>query len=494
MDHPALVRVAVAVCTTLCAALLCGASDVLDAQTSPPIGDASTLFTSIQRYAAETGSNYEQPVVVDYGDELTRQLASLLVDYKNVAYTTLGPNYTPAEGAIVIVAAEHLSSLSLGDRYGEPLAFGLDLAIFPRQGAATQVGPSAHTDGSQLVIGGQGSNLGQFDGPSDVALDSVANVYVADTNNNRVEKFDSQGNFVAVAGGIKTELTMNQPWSIVVARDGTAFVVDTWDHKVVELNKDLKRVGEWGGGGQEDAGGDPFKLFGPRDIALSPEGHVFVVDSGNNRVIEYDANGTFVRQFGSKGTSGDPLQFNEPSSLAVTANGDIFIADFWNRRIVHLDKDLKSKGEIKVDGWGSQAVTDRGYITTLPNGRLLATDPTHGKILAFAADGTSIAEYVVPKEGSHPQARPIGIATDGTSVLVTDSIGNVARKIPLSEILPETRDPSRPPDAVANRTTGGSSGRKSAVAWGLVAVGGGLFAVAAVIVVIGLRRSRGGEP
>jgi sugar lactone lactonase YvrE len=220
-----------------------------------------------------------------------------------------------------------------------------------------------------------------------------------------------------------------------VAPDGTVYVADTWNHKIVKLDKDLKKIKEWGSGGQTDAGGDPLKLFGPRDIALSPDGHVLIVDTGNNRVIEYTGDGDFVRQFGSKGTSGDPLQFNEPSSLVVASNGDIFIADFWNKRIVHLDKDLKSKGEIKVDSWGSQAVTERGYLALLPDGRLLATDPTRGKVLAFSADGLAIGEYDLPKEGNQTQARPIGIATDGTSVVVADSIGNVARKIPLSEII-----------------------------------------------------------
>ena len=76
-----------------------------------------------------------------------------------------------------------------------------------------------------------------------------------------------------------------------------------------------------------------------------------------------------------------------------------------------------------------------GYLALLPDGRLLATDPTHGKVLAFGADGAPLGEYDMPKEGAQTQARPIGIATDGTSVVVTDSIGNVARKIPLSEII-----------------------------------------------------------
>jgi len=452
-------------------------------------GDIPVLRDQIDKIARDSGLGNKMPIVVDSVDGYTWPWAWYLRDYTDVAYTSISANYTPKQGAILLVSRQSATNVNLGGAYNEGVPYhhrrwfpeeyrGADgkyssrnffsdlfsksalskwldywirrtppaelgtvdgVAFFPKGTSnlvAAPAGPTVRTDGTQLVIGGNGAQKGQMNGVSDAAIDPAGNLYFADTNNNRIEKYDPQGNYLAVAGGFGGDVQMNQPWSMTVAPDGTVYVADTWNHKIVKLDKDLKKVKEWGSGGQTEAGGDPLKLFGPRDIALSPDGHVLIVDTGNNRVIEYDGDGNFVRQFGSKGTSGDdPLQFNEPSSLLVAPNGDIFIADFWNKRIVHLDKDLKSKGEIKVDAWGSQAVTERAYLALLPDGRLLATDPTHGKILAFGADGTPLASYDVPKDGAQTQARPIGIATDGTSVVVTDSIGNVARKIPLSEII-----------------------------------------------------------
>lgn len=451
-------------------------------------GDIPVLAAQVDKAAKESGLGDKLPIVVDSVDGYTWPWAWYLRDYKSVSYTTISANYTPPQGAILFISKASATNVVTGDAYNEGVPYhhrrwfpeeyrGADgkyssrnffsdlfstsalhkwfdywvnrtppnelgtvdgVAFFPKgysQLTAPPAGPTVRTDGTQLVIGGNGSAKGQMSGVSDVVFDSIGNLYFADTNNNRIEKYDAQGNFQTVAGGFGGDVQMNQPWSMVVAPDGTVFVADTWNHKLVKLDKDLKKVKEWGVGGQTDVGGDPLKLFGPRDIALSPEGHVLIVDTGNNRVIEYTSDGDVVRQFGSKGTSGDPLQFNEPSSLAVAANGDIFVADFWNKRIVHFDKDLKSKGIINVDAWGSQAVTERGYLALLPDGRILATDPTHGKILAFGADGAPLASYDLPKEGAQAQARPVGIATDGTSVVVTDSIGNVARKIPLSEII-----------------------------------------------------------
>jgi streptogramin lyase len=451
-------------------------------------GDIPVLRDQVDKAAKESGLGDKLPIVVDSVDGYTWPWAWYLRDYKSVSYTAIAASYTPPQGAILFISKQSATNVNLGDGYNEGVPYhhrrwfpeeyrGADgkyssrnffsdlfstkalgtwldywirrtppnelgtvdgVAFFPKGYSdltAPPAGPTVRTDGTQLVIGGNGSAKGQFSGVSDVAIDAAGNLYFADTNNNRIEKYDAQGNFQSVAGGFGGEVQLNQPWSMTVAPDGTVFVADTWNHSITKLDKDLKKVKSWGSGCTTIPDCDETHLFGPRDIAVTPGGHVMIVDTGNNRAIEYDSDGNFVRQFGSKGSSGDPLQFNEPSSLAVAANGDIFIADFWNKRIVHLDKDLKSKGEIKVDAWGSQTVTDRGYLALLPDGRLLATDPTRGKVLAFAVDGTPIGEYDMPKEGAQTQARPIGIATDGTSVIVTDSIGNVARKIPLSEII-----------------------------------------------------------
>ena len=451
-------------------------------------GDIPVLRDQIDKAAKESGTGNNLPIVVDSVDGYTWPWAWYLRHYKNVSYTTISANYTPPQGAVLLISKGSATNLNLGAAYDDgipyhhrmwfpeeyrgedgkyssrnllsdlftksawsewlnywvrrtpPNALGTvdGVAFFPKGYStltAAPVGPTVRTDGTQLVIGGNGAAKGQMSGVSDATFDAAGNMYFADTNNNRIEKYDAQGVFQAVAGGFGSDIQMNQPWSMTVAPDGSVYVADTWNHKILKLDKDLKKVKEWGSGGQTDAGGDPLKLFGPRDITLTPDGHVMIVDTGNNRVIEYDGDGNFVRQFGSKGTSGDPLQFNEPSSLAVAANGDIYVADFWNKRIVHFDKDLKSLGVIPVDAWGSQAVTDRGYLALLPDGKILATDPTHGKVLVFGADGTALPSFDMPKETGQTASRPVGIATDGTSVVVTDSIGNVARKIPLSEIV-----------------------------------------------------------
>ncbi len=453
-------------------------------------GDIPILRDRIAQYARESGKGNRLPIVVDSTDGFTWPWAWYLRDFKDVAYQELNNDYVPKPGAVLLVGQGHAQLNNLAGAYepGIPyhhrrwfpeeyrgdngvysthdffrdltsvdgLSYWLDywvrrtlpatepgrvdgVAFFPKGAGfvSKPTGPTVRTEGSQLVIGGTGSADGLLQGPSDIALDAQGNIYVADTTNGRIAKYDAQGVFQAVVGGFTApDVTFNQPWSLTVADDGTVFVADTWDHKIVKLDSNLKFLKEWGGGGQVEAGGDPMKLFGPREIALTSDGNVLISDTGNNRVIEYTADGEYVRQFGKKGTSGSATDLNEPVSIVTNSAGDIYLADFWNKRIVVLDKDLVLKRSITVDAWGSQATSDRPYMALLPDGRILATDPEHAKILVFAADGTQTSAYDVPKNASAPFSRPVGLASDGTSVFVSDSGGNVVRKIPLAEVAP----------------------------------------------------------
>ncbi len=462
-------------------------------------GDIPVLVKEIERAGRESGQGKNIPVVVDSADGFTWPWAWYLRDskFKNVTYATVNAGYTPPPGAILFIAQANAANVVFGDGYGEGIPyhhrrwfpeeyrgtngqystrdFFTDLftpkvvfenwldywmrrnppttlgavdgvAFFPKSFDVSPLPPAetVRTEGTQLVIGQTGTRPGQLSSPSDVFIDKDGNLWVADTNNSRVSKYSSDGSYISGLGGFGSATPLNQPWSLTVADDGTVFVADTWNHKIVKFDKDGNKVKEWGGGGQlkdEDGDGkldsdDPFRLFGPREITLSPEGNVLITDTGNSRVVEYTADGDFVRQFGQKGSSGAPADLSEPVGIEVAPDGDVYIGDFWNKRIIVLDKELNFKTQIEVDEWGSQQVTDRGYMALLDDGRLLVTDPTGGKIITFGADGERLGTYELPKDGTTPTVRPIGIAADGTSVLVADSAANVVRKIPLAEVAP----------------------------------------------------------
>jgi sugar lactone lactonase YvrE len=318
------------------------------------------------------------------------------------------------------------------------------VAFFPKDAniaSAVPPAPTVRQEGTQLVIGGAGTAQGQLSAPANVRTDTQGNLYVADSKNNRINKYDSSGNFVASAGGFSQSggAQLNEPWSMAVASDGTVFVADTWAHNIVKLDKDLKQVATWGAPCTTVPDCDGTHLFGPRDIALTPDGNLLVTDTGNERVIEYSADGQFIAQFGTRydpksGQAPGPLELQEPVGLAVAPNGDVYLADYWNKRILHVNKDFQPAGPaIPVPSWGSNAVTDRPYLALLLNGRLLATDPANGKVLIFKPDGTPAGEYAVPGE-NNGSPKPVGVTSDNVSVFVADASAGVVRKIPLAEV------------------------------------------------------------
>jgi len=102
----------------------------------------------------------------------------------------------------------------------------------------------------------------------------------------------------------------------------------------------------WGSKGSE-----PNQLNYPEDIAVGPDGRLFIADTGNNRVAVWTADGEPVTTFGTFGSQSswrNPPQFNHPTGIFVYPNKQIYVADSLNSRIVVLDVN-----GMVVTTWGS---------------------------------------------------------------------------------------------------------------------------------------------
>ena len=83
----------------------------------------------------------------------------------------------------------------------------------------------------------------------------------------------------------RTGGTFNQPWGIGLGPDGSVYVADTWNHRVQKFNAQGEFLSMWGYFGQ---GEQPEAFWGPRDVAVDSKGRVFITDTGNKRVVVFD--------------------------------------------------------------------------------------------------------------------------------------------------------------------------------------------------------------
>jgi DNA-binding beta-propeller fold protein YncE len=185
--------------------------------------------------------------------------------------------------------------------------------------------------------GSPGSGAGQFNTPKFISTDATDAVYVADTGNCRIQKFDSSGTFQrqwgtrgeSTAGAPAPDGTFNGPTGIAVdAARGSVFVVDSNNNRVQKFDLSGTFLAKWGDTG---TGNGQFRFIGTGQgpeggIAVDASGDVYVVDNMNWRVQKFSGDGTYVTLFGGQGTGGG--QFLYPSGIAVdSARGFVYVVD-----------------------------------------------------------------------------------------------------------------------------------------------------------------------
>jgi streptogramin lyase len=195
--------------------------------------------------------------------------------------------------------------------------------------------------------GSHGTAEGQFYSPYGVASDSQGNVYVADTHNDRIQKFDSDGTFLTKWGseGVANG-QFDRPYSVAVDSQGNVYVADTWNHRIQKFDSDGTFLTKWGTNGTANGQFDD-----PEGIATDSQDHVYVADTFNDRIQKFDSNGTFLTKWGSEGTANG--QFYSTRDVATDSQGNVYVTDVFNNRIQKFD----SNGTF-LTKWGSGGTAD----------------------------------------------------------------------------------------------------------------------------------------
>jgi tripartite motif-containing protein 71 len=174
-----------------------------------------------------------------------------------------------------------------------------------------------------------------FNWPMSVAFDPSGNMYVADTFSNDIQSFSVPTTGAPTlrwkVGGLGTgNGKFSHPWGVVYDPMHTrVLVVDTNNNRIVALNSSTGAYISTVASGKGVSNG---KFANPEGIAVDAAGNIWVADTGNNRVEEFNSSGGFLQTFGSYGTSGTS-SFNAPQGLGFDGGGLLYVADANNNRI-----------------------------------------------------------------------------------------------------------------------------------------------------------------
>jgi DNA-binding beta-propeller fold protein YncE len=223
-----------------------------------------------------------------------------------------------------------------------------------------------------------------------------------------------------VIAGQMGDKPLLQPRAVAVGPDGSAYIADSGNHRIVIVDKsgnfvksfgNLCKMAEGASSGCVDPDGNgPLQLGDgqfqePWGVAVGPDGSIFVADTWNGRIQVFDKEGKFLRKWGyfntTNGALGDPLALFGPRGLAIDKAGNLLVADTGNKRIL----DFTPTGDLvtQVGGGGVQLgnFQEPTDVAVDPrDGSIYVADAWNKRIQKFDAKLQSLAEWPVPSWGS----------------------------------------------------------------------------------------------
>ena len=233
-------------------------------------------------------------------------------------------------------------------------------------------------NGYVLGLGGNGGFSGdggpatsaKLSHPVGVALDASGNLYIVDSENNRIRKVGVGGTITTVAGGgqsypgnggAATSALLGNPRGMAVDAAGNLYIADTGFHRITKVGSaglitTVAGMGFGNAGYSGDGGAAASaKLYNPEGVAVDAAGNLYIADTRNNRIRKVDAGGTITTVAGRHGQVGGlgdggpatSARLDDPTGVALDAARNLYIADRSQYRI----RKVSASDEIFKDGF-----------------------------------------------------------------------------------------------------------------------------------------------
>ena len=268
--------------------------------------------------------------------------------------------------------------------------------------------------------GNEGSGDGELANPTGISVDGEGNLWVADTANDRVQKFSPEGKYLThfgEAGAANGQL--DEPADIAIDPEGNLWVLEAGNFRVQKFSPEGKYLGHFGGQG---SGEGQFSY--PTAIAADPEGNLWVADHYNDRVQKFSPEGKYLLEVGGEGPGSG--QFAGPYGIAIDSEGDLWVVDAGNNRIQQFDSEGKYLTQFGEAGEGAGEFSAPAAIDIDPKGDVWVTETLNNSIgvQKFNPEGEYLGRFGAYGGGEGELAYPLGIATSSDGNVWVSDLAN----------------------------------------------------------------------
>ncbi len=241
--------------------------------------------------------------------------------------------------------------------------------------------------------------------PSALALDPEGNLYLADTGNHRVIKCDPRGRLIREVGGFGFDTQQfDRPVDLWAGNGLEVLVADYNNQRVQRFDKDLNFISSLTA--SNTAGQD--LLFGyPAAVALSPQGELFIADHEFRRVLRFDVFGKAKASFGDFNWGEGGLE--RPTKILISGAGEIFVSDSVRHAILIYDAFGNFIGTL------GQGMLNRPCGLAEWRGLIWVADRGHCRIAGFNRSGELVFKFGRPDSTAPSLRAPVALALRSTS-------------------------------------------------------------------------------
>jgi streptogramin lyase len=266
--------------------------------------------------------------------------------------------------------------------------------------------------------GSLGSGVGQFNMTTGIAVDKAGNVYVVDAGNNRIQKFNSNGDYVMQWGSLGSgDNQFKNPFGIAVDSNGYVYVSDTGNNRIQKFTSNGAFIAKWDSHG---FGNGQFNA--PLGVAVDDSDNVYVADSGN-RVQKLTPNGVFVAKWvGPQGSI-------SLTGVAVDSTGSVYVSDMPRNYALKYSSDGSFKSYWGEPGSGDGQFQYPYGLAFVNFGGIFVADTGNNRIQLFSIFYSYALKWGSRGSGDGEFMNPRGVAVDGSgNVYVADTGNNRIQK------------------------------------------------------------------